>query len=73
MEMSAFHVLAVFPAVLDQTCSGFLQVVNEEKIGCKFKRVNGYLFPHEDTKDAKEKLASELKTCSKIGLPVKMV
>lgn len=32
------------------------QVVKEENIDCEFHRVDGYLFPHEDTKEAHDLL-----------------
>lgn len=32
------------------------QTVNEEKIDCDFSRVDGYLYPHEDSNDARDRL-----------------
>ena len=37
------------------------QTVNEEKIDCNFSRVDGYLYPHDDSKGAHDKLE---KVCS---------
>lgn len=49
------------------------QTVNEEKIDCNFSRVDGYLYPHDSSKDAHKKLEKEFDVCRKLGLNVEMV
>lgn len=45
-----------------------IQVAREEKIECKFNRVDGYLFPTSDAKEDTEKLDQELAACARAGL-----
>jgi glycine/D-amino acid oxidase-like deaminating enzyme/nitrite reductase/ring-hydroxylating ferredoxin subunit len=49
------------------------QTVNEEKIDCDFSRVDGYLFPHDDSTRAHSRLQKEFEACQKLGLNVEMV
>jgi glycine/D-amino acid oxidase-like deaminating enzyme/nitrite reductase/ring-hydroxylating ferredoxin subunit len=49
------------------------QTVNEEKINCNFSRVDGYLYPHDDSVGTRDKLHKEFDVCKKLGLNVDMV
>lgn len=49
------------------------QTVNEEKIDCDFSRVDGYLYPHDDSNGARDKLQKEFDVCLRLGLNVEMV
>lgn len=51
------HLKAQLVADSYQKAIDFIEkTVNEESIDCEFARVEGYLYPHEDTKDAYDKI-----------------
>ncbi|CAI5498826.1 unnamed protein product [Closterium sp. Naga37s-1] len=44
------------------------RVVQEHGIECEFERVDGYLFPHDNSDEANRKMLEELAACERIGL-----
>lgn len=48
-------------------------VVKEENIDCKFKRVPGYLFPHDSKHSTMRSLEKELEATTKAGMDTKWV
>ncbi|CAI5463925.1 unnamed protein product [Closterium sp. Yama58-4] len=44
------------------------RVVREHGIECEFERVDGYLFPHDNSDEANRKMLEELAACGRIGL-----
>lgn len=46
-----------------------VQVCRDENIECGFQRVNGYLFPHENTPDAFQALDLELMAAKDAKVP----
>ncbi|KAL3676803.1 hypothetical protein R1sor_026751 [Riccia sorocarpa] len=49
------------------------KIVTEEQIDCKFLRLDGYLFPHDTSKETLELLQKEFEVSKKHGFPVSMV
>ncbi|MCO5583184.1 hypothetical protein L7F22_037092 [Adiantum nelumboides] len=49
------------------------RTVQDENIDCKFSRVNGYLFPHEDSEEVMGMLNKEFEAAKRVGFDVKMV
>ncbi|KAL3688749.1 hypothetical protein R1sor_015058 [Riccia sorocarpa] len=49
------------------------KIVTEEQIDCKFSRLDGYLFPHDSSKETLELLQKEFEVSKKHGFPVSMV
>ncbi|CAK9217581.1 unnamed protein product [Sphagnum troendelagicum] len=49
------------------------QTVEEENIECNFSRVDGYLFPHDDSKQAYDSLQNEFDACQRLKFNVQMV
>ena len=49
-------------------CDVLIQTVKTEGISCEFKRVDGYLFPHSDSKEDMEKIDKELDAANRAGL-----
>lgn len=47
--------------------------VNKEGIDCHFYRLDGYLFPHDKSKEAMNLLLQEFEACKRVGLDVRMV
>eukprot|EP00850_Spirogloea_muscicola_P004666 SM000020S06016 [mRNA] locus=s20:406024:409260:+ [translate_table: standard] len=46
------------------------QIVKEEGINCKFRRIDGYLFAHKDSEDVLKTLRSEYEASKKAGFDV---
>ncbi|CAI5508327.1 unnamed protein product [Closterium sp. Naga37s-1] len=44
------------------------RVVREHGIECEFERVDGYLFPHDNSDEANRNMLEELAACERIGL-----
>ncbi|KAG6549264.1 hypothetical protein Mapa_009250 [Marchantia paleacea] len=49
------------------------QIIKEEKIDCMYKRLDGYLFPHDDSKETLEALQTEHDAAKKFGFDVSKV
>ncbi|XP_059077402.1 uncharacterized protein LOC131039572 isoform X2 [Cryptomeria japonica] len=47
--------------------------VKEEGIDCHFYRLDGYLFPHDNSTEAMDLLIKEFEACKRVRLDVKMV
>jgi hypothetical protein len=49
---------------------GFLQIVKEEGIDCKFQRMDGYLFDNDNGRKSNERLDKELAAATRLGFDV---
>jgi glycine/D-amino acid oxidase-like deaminating enzyme/nitrite reductase/ring-hydroxylating ferredoxin subunit len=49
------------------------ETVKSESIECGFERVDGYLYPHDDSDDTATRLQKEFDVCKRLGLDVEFV